>query len=281
MLGFTKVGAVSKIEFTKYSGTGNDFVVIDNRAGLIALDNKISWNKICDRKFGVGADGVLFLNAADSSEYDYRMVYLNADGGEVSMCGNGARCLAHFASFLNIGDGENYSFQTMNGSYSAVVEKERVNLKMTEYYDVDRFDLSDLFETDHSFFANTGVPHCVFHCDDLDDLDIVRAGSKVRYDKRFPEGANANFYKILRENHIRLRTYERGVEDETLACGTGAIAAAIACSKKYGWKGPVQVDMPGGVLQIPFNEDFSSIYLGGEVEKIFDGSLILDQFLNS
>lgn len=263
---------MSKITFFKYSGTGNDFVILDNRNEIYSINDLEYWKKVCDRKFGVGADGVLFLNP--SKKYDYRMIYLNADGAEVSMCGNGTRCLAHYAaSVLEMGDKEHYTFETKKGVYKAHVQGSFVKVLMSELYDVDAFEISDLFESKHSKFMNTGVPHCVYENGNLDDFDLQGIGAKIRYDKRFPEGTNANFFKVIGKNHIQLRTYERGVEGETLACGTGATAAALACSGFYNWEKSVQVDMPGGQLVIEFNDDHSEVYLGGQVEKIFSGTL--------
>lgn len=263
---------MGKNTFFKYSGTGNDFVIIDNRNGVCDVEDKKYWQKVCDRKFGVGADGVLFLNP--SEKYDYRMIYLNADGGEVSMCGNGTRCLAHFAAtVLGLGDKKSYTFETQKGVYKAHVNGDFVKVLMSELYDVDAIEVSDLFKSSHSKFMNTGVPHCVYECDQLDDLDLQNVGAKIRYDERFPEGVNANFFKVVGDRHIRLRTYERGVEGETLACGTGATAAALSTSKFFGWQHDVRVEMPGGDLVIEFNQDHSEVYLGGQVEKIFSGTL--------
>lgn len=264
---------MSKLTFFKYSGTGNDFVVIDNRKAIYSVDDVAYWNKVCDRKFGVGADGVLFLNS--SEKYDYKMIYLNADGGEVSMCGNGSRCLAHYAAtVLGLGDKKNYTFETKKGVYKAHVDGDYVKVLMSELYDVDAFDVSDLYKSAHAKFMNTGVPHCIYENENLDSFDLQNIGAKIRYDKRFPEGTNANFFKVVEKNHIKLRTYERGVEGETLACGTGATAAALACSTFFGWKNSVQVDMPGGSLTIEFSDDHSEVYLCGQVEKIFSGALL-------
>lgn len=261
--------------FFKYSGTGNDFVVLDNRDEKLTIDDPKVWEKICDRKNGVGADGILLLEK--SKNYDFKMRYLNADGGEVEMCGNGARVITDFAhNELSLHPGTQYEFETMNGVYKANIDEVYgIRLLMTELFDIDKIDISDLNEGHKSLYLNTGVPHCIFETLDVDKLELQEKGASVRYDKRFENGVNANFFHIEKDGVIKLRTYERGVEGETLACGTGATAAAIACSKFYGWKEKVEVKMPGGSLYILFNNDFSEVYLCGKTKKIFSGNLSL------
>ncbi len=268
-----------KLNFEKYSGTGNDFVVIDNRELLINTQHKASWAKICDRKLGIGADGVLMVEP--SMDYDFEMRYLNADGGEVDMCGNGARVLVHYVhTELKLKKDINYIFETTNGVYKASLDNEYgVKLQMVELYDVDDINISDLAFNENQLYLNTGVPHCIFHVDDVKAVDLQNHGESVRYDKRFKNGVNANYFEVVSDNIINLRTYERGVEGETLACGTGAVAAALACSKFFSWKERVEVRMPGGILTILFNLDHSEVYLCGQVEKIFSGSISYPELL--
>ena len=261
--------------FFKYSGTGNDFVVLDNRDEKLTIEDPKVWEKICDRKNGIGADGVLLLEK--SQKHDFRMRYLNADGGEVEMCGNGARVITDFAhNELSLHPEIEYEFETMNGVYKAYIDKEYgIRLLMTELFDVDKIDISDLSASGKHLYLNTGVPHCIFEVPDVDHVDLQESGALIRYDKRFEKGVNANFFHVEKDGVIKLRTYERGVEGETLACGTGATAAAIACSKLYGWKDRVEVKMPGGSLHILFNDNLSEVYLCGKTEKIFSGSFSL------
>jgi diaminopimelate epimerase len=262
----------SKISFDKYCGTGNDFVVLDNRNNSFDPLNKVLWEKVCDRRFGVGADGVLFFN--DSNEYDFEMVYLNADGGEVGMCGNGARALTAFASKIQF-DKRKFTFKTRDGVYqSELLKSGDVKLEMVEVLDEQKYDVSDLIKSENSFYINTGVPHSVFFLESVSDIDIQKLGEKVRYDNRFNGGCNANFVSVDSEGKLTLRTYERGVEAETLACGTGAVAAAIAYRKLYKKITSVDIKVQGGILNILFED--SKIYLCGKAQKIFSGVINID-----
>lgn len=258
------------IDFYKYSATGNDFIVIDNRENSYDLSNKALWEKLCHRKTGVGADGVLFLE--QSLEEDFKMRYLNSDGGEVEMCGNGARALTAFAHKILGLNKEVYSFETKNGIYECALDKEwGFCLKMTELYDVNLIDLSDLEKTvkaQDSLYLNTGVPHSVFEVKDIKNFDIFNQGKIIRYDERFKLGSNANFFEMQDQTCI-IRTYERGVEDETLSCGTGAVATAIMVARKYHLKKQVILQTLGGLLCVRFNSDFSEVYLCGKVDEIF------------
>ncbi|WP_127718453.1 diaminopimelate epimerase [Halobacteriovorax sp. HLS] len=262
----------SKISFEKYCATGNDFVVVDNRTNSFDPKNKQLWQKVCDRRFGVGADGVLFFN--DSSKYDFEMVYLNADGGEVGMCGNGARALTTFASKIQF-DKRSFSFKTRNGVYeSEVLKSGEVKLQMTELYDESRYEVSDLLESNASFFVNTGVAHSVFFVDSVKELDISKLGSRVRYDERFVDGCNANFVQVQGEGSLALRTYERGVEGETLACGTGAVASAIAYRKLFKEIDSIGIKVMGGELRVLFEE--GNVFLCGKAQKIFSGVINIE-----
>ena len=247
-----------------------DFVVFDVREKSLNYSDKELWAKICDRKYGVGADGVLFF--APSVKHDFRMIYLNADGGEVDMCGNGARAMVHIAKEL-LGKSP-VSFETKKGVYEGeVVSENRVSVSMNELYAVEEIDISDLYkEAKNSYFANTGVPHCVYEVEDVDSIDLIEIARPIRNEKRFREGTNINFYD-LKDGNIRMRTYERGVEDETLACGTGTVAVALSYRKYHEEKTELDIQTPGGLMNVSFRD--GKRFLTGEVTVPFKGSLDL------
>lgn len=267
---------MTKINFTKFNATGNDFIVIDNRNLVYKAENKDQWAALCSLKTGIGADGVLLLEK--SSTADFKMRYINADGGEVEMCGNGARAITAFAHEVLEAKKETYKFETMNGVYECSLDAVYgYRLKMTELYDVGKIELQDLDFKVHakkSFYMNTGVPHAVFEIDKIGEYPVFENGRMIRYDKRFPKGSNANFFEVITPGHIKIRTYERGVENETLSCGTGATATALVAAKFYGWSKEVVLETLGGVLAVKFSEDLKEIYLCGKVEKIFTGTTV-------
>jgi len=242
------------IEFWKMSGTGNDFIIIDNRSGLIKeQDMGHLVARSCRRRESVGADGVIFVT--ESKEYDFGWRFFNADGGEVDMCGNGGRCVSRFAYLKGIA-GSRMTFETRVGPISANVEGRVVKVLMpqphNETMDVDMNHLSDWISCD---FVNTGVPHLVVQVADLEDHPVIAQGREIRYHKRFsPDGTNANFMTVTGRDEVAVRTYERGVEDETLACGTGAIAAALMAYRRGRVSSPVRVHTRGGeILTIHLN----------------------------
>lgn len=264
------------IPFFKYIATGNDFIVIDNRAGSYTTGDSELWKNICLPKFGIGADGVLFLENG-SNNHDFKMRYINADGGEVEMCGNGARAItAFFHEEITSSKKQFYTFETMNGSYMCQVdEKYGYKLKMTEFYDFDKIDLRDIeseLQAKKSLYLNTGVPHCVFEVNNVDSYQVFQHGKLVRHQERFKKGSNANFYEVLKKNHIKVRTYERGVENETLSCGTGVTAAARSAAYFHHWEGGVLVETLGGQLFIDISKDNNEIFLCGPAKKIFSGN---------
>jgi diaminopimelate epimerase len=261
-----------KIDFFKYSATGNDFIVVDNRAHKYDSANTKLWSELCHRKLGIGADGVLFLETSTSA--DFHMRYLNADGGEVEMCGNGARSITHFAHFLGLKTAPDYKFTTAKGKYSAeVLGANLIKVQMTELFDENKYLLQDFKISDSCWYLNTGVPHCVFEVNELEKYSVYEKGKLVRFDGRFPEGSNANFCQRVKGNIFGLRTYERGVEGETLSCGTGAVATAIVVAKKYQIENQVILKTPGGILTVSFNSDFSKVYLAGDVKQVFIGCI--------
>ncbi len=254
-----------KASFCRYSATGNTFLIFDNRdASLTSLSGEhfANW---CNTHY---VDGLLFLESSDNPKADFHMRYVNADGGEVEMCGNGARSILHFAGQelkMTPSEGETFSFTTMNSLYKGKGDG-LFPLLMTEIKDWNLIDVSDLFKSEMSYYLNTGVPHTLFQVDDLNNVDLQENGRRIRYDERFPKGSNVNFFQLEGPNKVRVRTYERGVEGETQSCGTGATAVALSLGKLKGWGPKVEVQVPGGLLAISFNEDFSEVYLEGPVE---------------
>lgn len=264
------------LRFTKMNGAGNDFILIDNRAGDIRLDRS-QIARLCDRHRGIGADGILLLEKP-SNRADFRMRYFNADGGEAEMCGNGARCFARFAK--KVADARRkISFETPAGLIAAELTGDLVTLEMTEPTDLRlnvKLPMADEDKTIH--FINSGVPHVVIPVSRIDDIDVRRAGSAVRHHRMFsPNGANVNFVEKRGLNKIAIRTYERGVEDETLACGTGVVASALVFAALEKVNGPVTVITRGGdELQVGFektNNHFRSVTLTGPAEFVFEGAI--------
>jgi diaminopimelate epimerase len=269
---------VRMLRFTKMNGAGNDFVMLDNRAGDLQLEaNQIS--KICDRHRGVGADGVLVLERPTNGA-NFRMRYYNADGGEAEMCGNGARCFARYASHI-AGPVEKLSFETPAGVIGADLQGELVCLQMSEPKDLKlglRIQLGD--QTLNGHFVNSGVPHVVIPVDDLENTDVRGIGSAVRHHALFtPKGANANFLKRRGDRQIAIRTYERGVENETLACGTGVVASALVFAAIEKVDGPIGVLVRGGnELQVGFDkagDQFHNVTLTGPADFVFEGTIEL------
>jgi diaminopimelate epimerase len=262
------------LRFTKMNGAGNDFVLIDNRAGEIHLDRS-QIARLCDRHRGIGADGVLLLEKA-SNNADFRMRYFNADGGEAEMCGNGARCFARFANKV-AGAPEKVSFETPAGLIAAELAGDLVTLQMTDPTDLRlNINLPVADENNTVHFINSGVPHVVIPVAQIDDVDVRRGGSPVRHHEMFsPKGANVNFIEKHGPTKIAIRTYERGVEDETLACGTGVVASALVFAALEKVNGTVTVITRGGdELQVGFKKsgnEFRNVTLTGPAEFVFEG----------
>jgi len=257
-----------EIQFSKYQGTGNDFVIIDNRDGSIALSNtQIAF--LCDRRFGVGSDGLIMLGTAN--EYDFSMAYYNADGTEGSMCGNGARCLVQFAHDHGIVK-EKYFFIAIDGPHEATIEKNGwIHLKMS---DVNAVEVGD-----HFFVTNTGSPHYVQLINGVEKFDVFTAGKAIRYNERFKaEGVNVNFIEF-HDDHLFVRTYERGVENETYSCGTGITASAITTHLNKLGEHRVSIKTIGGALAVSFNNlgggHFNHIWLQGPGTFVYSASINL------
>lgn len=266
------------LHFYKMNGAGNDFVVIDNRDLSVSL-SKERIEQLCDRHRGVGADGLLAVEPAENGA-DFRFRYYNADGGEAEMCGNGARCFGRFTAALMEEMPERVTFETLAGTLAAEIVEENIRIAMSEPKDL-RLDtgvtIPGLDAALH--FLNTGVPHVVAFVEDLAGTEVVKHGAAIRYHQAFaPAGTNANFAKALAPGHIAIRTYERGVEDETLACGTGMVASALLHHLLTGAPSPVKVDVKGGdTLEIGFEKTgettFANVTLTGPADFVFEGDI--------
>ncbi|HEV7379877.1 MAG TPA: diaminopimelate epimerase [Dyadobacter sp.] len=256
-----------KITFYKYQGTGNDFVMIDDRDQNFPASKELI-AALCHRRFGIGADGLILLQ--NDGQYDFRMVYFNADGAEGSMCGNGGRCFVRFAHDLGLFE-TSTTFIAVDGPHEATASADIIRLKMSPVHQVQ---LNDEYD-----FMNTGSPHYVTYVDNIKETDVVDIGKDIRYGPVFGPvgGTNVNFIQVLEENHLSVRTYERGVEDETYSCGTGVTACALSAHIREGWNSPIAVETLGGPLQVAFNttgdNQFDDIYLIGPALRVFEGEV--------
>ncbi|MBN1930025.1 MAG: diaminopimelate epimerase [Desulfobacterales bacterium] len=272
------------INFFKLSGSGNDFIIIDNREKIVDetdLPNFIA--KICRRKMSVGADGLILVENSDKVDFKWR--FYNSDGSKAEMCGNGARCVARFA-YLNQIVGSKMSFETEAGIIAAQVTNDRVKINMPEPADL-KLDYPIKLKGGPLTISsiNTGVPHVIFLVDDIEAADVVKVGREIRYHELFaPAGTNVNFIYAQNDGRLANRTYERGVEDETLACGTGAVAAAIVMAAKFQKKSPLNIlTRSGGYLTVHYKEkqgEFYDIYLEGDARIIYKGQLCNDAMLS-
>lgn len=257
------------VEFYKYHGAGNDFIIIDNRKKVFDCENKEKIRQLCDRHFGIGADGILLVEECDNC--DFKMIYLNSDGSIGSMCGNGGRCIVDFVNrFLKIiKNPDNIRFMAVDGEHHAqIVRDEVVRLKMQ--------DIENVGERNGLPFLKSGTtPHNIMFVENLQNFPVYETGKKLRYSD--PDGVNIDFIEI-KNDVINMRTYERGVEDETLACGTGAVCTAVACFHlgKINTS-PCKVKMPGGELTIEFEKDkngtYKNIWLEGPAICVFRGEI--------
>jgi diaminopimelate epimerase len=252
------------IAFNKYQGAGNDFIIIDNRKGKFNPEDHELINRMCDRRFGIGADGLILIS--DFGQADYEMKYFNSDGKIGSMCGNGGRCTAHFARKWGIA-GDNQKFMAFDGIHMAEVSKDTVRLQMA--------DVNDYKIIKGSYFINTGSPHYVVFTNDIDKINVNEEGKKLRWSSDFaPGGTNVNFVEIS-NNGLYIRTFERGVEEETLACGTGVTASAIASVLGGHFDtGSVSVRARGGNLKVEFQNaggKIKNVWLTGPATFVFEG----------
>ena len=257
-----------QIEFYKYQGTGNDFVMIDNRSNFFPKDNIQLIARLCDRRFGIGGDGLILLE--NDIETDFKMVYYNSDGNQSSMCGNGGRCLVAFAKKLNVIQNSTTFTATDGVHHASVADTGKVSLQM--------IDVVDVKITADYVFMNTGSPHHIQLVEDLEHYNVKENGARIRYGELYgKQGSNINFVKKIDETTFSLRTYERGVEDETLACGTGATAVAIAMNVLGETKAnSIDLNVEGGKLVVSFDEiegKFTNVFLKGPAEFVFKGTI--------
>ena len=253
-----------QLHFSKYQGTGNDFVMIDNRSNTFPKDNPDIISALCDRNFGIGADGVILLE--DEKNADFRMVYYNPDASQ-TFCGNGGRCAVAFAKELGLIQNK-ANFVAFDGPHWATIEDETISLQMI---DVDAIDLQPNFIT-----LDTGTLHHVQLTDNLDSFPVFDEGRRLRYELYGEKGSNINFVEQINSDTFRVRTYEKGVEDETLACGTGVTAVAIAMhASKKTTASTIHLPVEGGKLSVSFDcngEQYTNVFLIGPAEKVFEGT---------
>ncbi|WP_405568028.1 diaminopimelate epimerase [Polaribacter sp. Asnod6-C07] len=254
------------LTFYKYQGTGNDFVMIDNRTKIFPKTNTDKISQICDRHFGIGADGIILIE--NDNDFDFKMIYFNADGSQ-TFCGNGGRCAVAFAKYLNIIK-DKTTFLAYDGQHFAEINEGIVSLHM--------IDVHEIVVKENSVFAYTGTQHHVEMVDELDNYPVFDNGKKIRYSYADP-GSNVNFAQQINENTFRVRTYEKGVEDETLACGTGVTAVAIAMHKTNKTKSnSISLPVEGGILQVSFNENngiYTNVFLKGPAKFVFEGDIVI------
>ncbi|HTN47783.1 MAG TPA: diaminopimelate epimerase [Flavipsychrobacter sp.] len=255
-----------KLHFCKYQGTGNDFILLDNRSGQIQLTTA-QIHQLCDRRFGIGADGLMLLELEQGQ--DFRMVYYNADGNESTMCGNGGRCIVAFAKRLGV-IAHTARFMAIDGLHSATIsEAGEVNLQM--------IDVEQISHTDTHSILNTGSPHYVVWVEDAGAVNVFGQGRQIRNQDEFqPKGINVNFAQVKKDTII-VRTYERGVEDETYSCGTGVTAVAIASVKDKTGQFDIAIETPGGKLSVSFEKDTPhtaiNVLLSGAATYVFEGDI--------
>ena len=265
------------LDFVKMNGAGNDFILIDNRVGKIKLTNE-QIVRLCNRQRGIGADGLFLLVPNTSGKAEWSWDFYNSDGSTADMCGNGARCFARFVQSV-AGATDKTSFETGAGVISATFHGARVTVNLTTPKDLrlgDAVPAAGAKLTIHSL--NTGVPHAVLFVPDADQAMVQQLGSEIRYHAHFkPKGTNVNFVQVLASNHIRVRTYERGVEGETLACGTGVTAAALVSSRVHKFTSPVKVQVQGGdTLEVTWTDagdGFADVKLNGPADFVFKGTI--------
>ncbi len=259
------------IHFHKYQGTGNDFIILDNRKNPYPALTSYQVRMLCDRRFGIGADGLMLLQ--EQPGYDFEMVYYNSDGNPGSMCGNGGRCMVKFAYTLGI-EKTVYNFVAVDGPHEAEIDHNGfISLKMK--------DIAQVKEYHGDFVLDTGSPHYVKLVNDVKGIDVVRKGKEIRNSNNFiREGINVNFVSTIGDDEIFVRTYERGVENETLSCGTGVTAAAVICYHNENGFNDVTVHTPGGKLSVEYDRrddnHYDNIWLTGPAEKVFEGTVIVN-----
>jgi len=251
------------IDFYKYQGTGNDFILIDDRNCVFDIYDEKLITALCERKMGIGSDGLILLRKHDI--LDFEMIYFNSDGRTSSMCGNGGRCIIAFAKLLEIIETET-TFMAIDGEHKGRIQEDSVYLKMQDVTEIDSLD--------DALVLDTGSPHFVTIVDDFQNLDVKTEGKKIRNSQHFKkEGINVNF--VLDNTNLQVRTYERGVEDETLSCGTGVVASAIAVHyANFTKENQIGINTKGGELSVSFEESngvYRNIWLSGDVNMVYAG----------
>ena len=268
---------MNRLPFYKMSGAGNDFIIIDNRRGIVEIEDLSRFAaRICRRKMSVGADGLFLIEKSERA--DFKWQFFNSDGSVAEMCGNGARCAARFAFLTGI-TGRELTFETLAGIIGASVEGEHVRIRLTAPRDMALNRMLNLPSASMTYsFINTGVPHVVVEVGEVESVDVVALGRQIRRHSDFaPAGANVNFVAPLAEDVFAIRTYERGVEDETLACGTGNVAAALILAARHGRPSPVTLSTRSGSrLKVYFERgggQWEAVYLEGDARVIYTGEL--------
>lgn len=257
------------LHFSKYQGTGNDFVIIDNRNKSLEKTNTKLIAHLCDRKFGIGADGCMFLEAGTNPNDDFTMVYFNADGNESTMCGNGGRCLVAFAKDLGI-ISDTATFTAIDGSHTATIANGSVNLEMQE--------VASIIAKPNHYWLDTGSPHHIEEVSGIETYDVFANGKRIRNGAPyFEKGTNVNFVEQIKDDTFKVRTFERGVEDETLSCGTGVTAVAIAMYESGKTNAEkVNIETLGGLLTIRFRKEkaiYKEVHLEGPAKFVFKGTI--------
>jgi len=252
------------MKFHKYQATGNDFILIDNRSLFFDSKNISLIKQLCDRRYGIGGDGLILIQ--NHPDYDFQVIYFNSDGS-LSMCGNGSRCAVKYAKSCNIIETYTHFLAYDGAHWAHIDEAGLVHLKMCDVFRID--------DIDKDYFVNTGAPHYVCQVSSLEEIDCISTGRAIRYDPRFQDlGTNVNFFCIHANSHISIRTYEKGVEDETLSCGTGVTAVSLVLSK-LGFESPIAISTRGGLLTVSFKKDYdggyNDIYLIGPCSCVFEG----------
>lgn len=259
-----------KLNFFKFHGTGNDFIMVDNRDLSFPKNDTNLINRLCHRRFGIGADGLILLEPATKIGDDFKMVYFNSDGNKSSMCGNGGRCLVAFAKYLNAIE-NSAKFSAIDGTHEAIINGLNVSLKMQ---DVNAENLNE-----KTLFLNTGSPHHIIFTEEVGDIDVKKRGARIRFSELYEKkgGTNVNFVQPSGENSFMVRTYERGVEDETYSCGTGVTAVALAAhATGKASSNKINLSTPGGELYVTFENEkdiYYNIWLTGPAEFVFKGEI--------
>lgn len=265
------------MKFSKMSATGNDFILFDNRKKLLKGNEQDYFHQICQRRFSVGADGVILLEPSDCADFKYR--HFNSDGHPARICGNGARAVCKYAYLKKITK-KNTTFESDGVIYHGFCSRDEVTIDHPKPFDIRtqiRMVEEDFFE--EGGFVLIGVPHLVIFCDSLQEVHVHELGKKYRCHSFFDQGTNVNFVQTIDTNTITVRTYERGIEGETFSCGTGAMASALISHVSKGIKNPVKVRTKGGKLTVDWDKGFNPLYLSGKAELVFEGRFIEKQDL--